>query len=232
MVHAKLIVGGTSQQRQKAVNKIVKESLGSNLADYHPDLMVIKGNNSIGIDQVRALKSKLALKPYQSLIKIALICQAEKLTVAAQNSFLKTLEEPPARSLIILETSNPNLLLPTVASRCQIIKLGSLPQIQSEKTEIESRQQLIARILKSGVGERLKLAAAYARNREQAIQFTQIQLLAWRQLMLKKPSVSFIKNLRASQKALEMLQANTNPILTISNLFLAYTPCVKKQNEV
>lgn len=232
MAHAKLIVGGTSQQRQKAVKKIVKESLGSNLAEFHPDLIVIKGDQSIGIDQIRELKSKLALKPYQSLVKIALIVQAEKLTLAAQNSFLKTLEEPPARSLIVLETANPNLLLPTIVSRCQIIKLGSLPQIQARPTQIKSHQQLITKILKSGVGERLKLATTYAQNREQAIEFVQIQLFAWRQLVLKKPSTSFIKNLKAAQKAQEMLQANTNPLLTITNLFLAYTPCVKKRNEV
>lgn len=232
MAHAKLIVGGTSQQRQKTINKIIRGLLGSKLADSHPDLLIIKGNNSIGIDQIRALKSKLALKPYQSLVKIALIYQAEKLTLTAQNSFLKTLEEPPARSLIILETANPNLLLPTIASRCQIIKLGSSPQVQSKKIEIESCQQLIAKTLKSGVGERLKLSAAYARSSEQTIQFVQILLLAWRQLMLKNPSAAFIKNLRATQKALEILQANTNPLLTLDNLFLTYTPCVKKQNEV
>lgn len=232
MAHAKLIVGGTNQQRRKIINKIVIESLGSNLAETHSDLIVIKGNHSIGIDQIRELKSKLALKPYQSLIKIALIVQAEKLTLAAQNSFLKVLEEPPARTLIILETANPNLLLPTIISRCQITKLGSLPQIQPQKAQIDLHQQLITKILKSGVGERLKLAAAYARNREKTIEFVQIQLFAWRQSILKKPTVPFVKNLKAAQKALEMLQANTNPLLTITNLFLAYTPCVKKQNEV
>ena len=232
MAHAKLIVGGTSQQRQKIVKKIVKESLGSNLAEFHPDLIVIKGDHSIGIDQIRELKSKLALKPYQSLVKIALIAQAEKLTLAAQNSFLKTLEEPPARSLIVLETANPNLLLPTIVSRCQIIKLGSLPQIQVRPTQIKSHQLLITKILRSGVGERVKLATTYAQNREQAIEFVQIQLFAWRQLVLKKPSTSFIKNLKAAQKAQELLQANTNPLLTLGNLFLAYTPCVKKRNEV
>lgn len=232
MVHAKLITGGIKEERQKAVNQIVKKALGLNRPGFHPDLMMIKGNSSIGIDQIRELKTKLALKPYQSLVKIALICQAEKLTLAAQNSFLKTLEEPPAKSLIILETANPNLLLTTITSRCQIIKLGSLPQVQPKKVEIKSHQQLILQILKSGVGERLKLAAVNAQNKEQAIEFAQIQLLAWRQLILKRPTVLNIRNLRNAQKAQEMLQANTNPLLTLSNLFLAYKPCTRKKNEV
>jgi len=229
MAHTQLIVGGTETKRLKLVNQIVKKTLGITFPAFHPDLIIVQGKNSISIDQTRELKAKLILKPYQSSIKLALVLQADKLTLAAQNSLLKTLEEPPAKSQIVLETANPSLLLPTIVSRCQIIKLDSLPSIQPDKTQMTNYQQLIMTLLKSGVGERLKLAAAYAQNREQTLESIQFLLLAWRQLIQKNPSQAFSRNIRLTQKALEMLKANTQPGLTLGNLFLNYSSCTEKK---
>jgi len=93
----------------------------------HPDAhLVVPSGDSIGIDQVRELQRELALKPYEAERKVAVIDDAETMTAAAQNSLLKTLEEPAGHTVILLVASNPNALLPTVRSRCQIVRFQPL----------------------------------------------------------------------------------------------------------
>lgn len=88
----------------------------------------LEGKNSIGIEQIRELKEWIALKPFSKKIKIILISEARKMTVEAQNSLLKILEEPPPQTLIILSTANHKGLLPTIQSRSLLIKdLSLLP---------------------------------------------------------------------------------------------------------
>lgn len=83
-----------------------------------PDNLYITGETSIGIDQVREIQHFLAKKPFQSEKNIVVILDAHLLTIPAQNAMLKTLEEPPGNSEIYLVTSQPDLLLPTILSRC------------------------------------------------------------------------------------------------------------------
>ena len=90
----------------------------------HPDVHWVESGRSkkISIDDIRLAQKEISLKPYEAKFKIFIILQAEDLTEEAQNSLLKTLEEPPAFSLIILTAANISGLLPTIISRCQIIK--------------------------------------------------------------------------------------------------------------
>lgn len=93
----------------------------------HPDLRVIdleEDSKVIKIDQVRELQHELAYKPYEGGRKIYIIDNADKMTPEAANSLLKTLEEPPAYAVLILLAEEINQLLPTVISRCQLIKLS------------------------------------------------------------------------------------------------------------
>lgn len=74
---------------------------------------------SIGVDDIRQqLVSDIQIKPYYSQYKIYIIDEAEKLTVQAQNTLLKTIEEPPEYGIIILLTTNADIFLQTVLSRC------------------------------------------------------------------------------------------------------------------
>jgi DNA polymerase III subunit delta' len=91
-------------------------------AGTHPDLMLLspaEGKQQIAIDQVRGACSDLALTSYRRGWKVAVVSPAHQLTVAAANCLLKTLEEPAANTAILLLTSRPSALLPTVRSRCQ-----------------------------------------------------------------------------------------------------------------
>ncbi len=95
----------------------------------HPDMMSVSPSGSkqvIGIDAIRNVEQFAQLKSFEAKYKVVLIDRPEKLTKEAGNSFLKTLEEPPANVIIILLTTFPDKILPTIVSRCQKIKFLSL----------------------------------------------------------------------------------------------------------
>ncbi len=89
----------------------------------HPDFMVINENGeSIKVEQIREITEKVIEKPIISSKKVYIINDCDKMTEAAQNCLLKTLEEPPEFVVIILISSNENLILNTIKSRCMSIK--------------------------------------------------------------------------------------------------------------
>lgn len=105
----------------------------------HPDVQFIAPDGrSLKIDQVRALEHDLALRPVEARFRVAVFDQFETATVEAQNALLKTLEEPPDYAILILVVADPELLLPTIVSRCQQIPLRPL-------TVAQVRDALIAR---------------------------------------------------------------------------------------
>jgi len=87
----------------------------------HPDTQIIEDKESINIEEIRMLQHNLSLNPYNSPYKIAILDNASAMTFEAQNAFLKTLEEPPGKTIIILINKEDAGLLPTIISRCQII---------------------------------------------------------------------------------------------------------------
>ncbi|MFX4262896.1 DNA polymerase III subunit delta' [Pelotomaculum propionicicum] len=88
----------------------------------HPDFSLVEpSGSSIKIEQVREIQRRAPYRPYQGGRKVFLIRQAEAMTAEAANCILKTLEEPPADTVFILVSARPQLLLPTILSRCQAI---------------------------------------------------------------------------------------------------------------
>ena len=95
----------------------------------HTDVRVIHPDGAkLKIEQMRFLKRQGSYKALESMYKIYIITEADKMTVEAANSILKTLEEPSGDSLFILLTSNYNSILPTIRSRCQLIRFSLVPQ--------------------------------------------------------------------------------------------------------
>ena len=86
----------------------------------HPDILIVEpgDNGSIKIDQVRDLIDRAAYRPFEGKHRAVIVDDADALVPAAQNALLKTLEEPPSRSVFMLVTARPDVLLPTVRSRC------------------------------------------------------------------------------------------------------------------
>lgn len=97
----------------------------------HPDIQWVRpeeGKTGIGVDQIRDLQSDIKVKPYQGPYKIYLLDQAHTLTEQSQNALLKTLEEPPRDALLFLLANSTSGLLPTLRSRCQLMRLAPLTQ--------------------------------------------------------------------------------------------------------
>ena len=119
----------------------------------HPDVFTLEPQKYsptareavIKIDAIRELQKKLMYLPYEGKIKIVIINDAENMNLQAANSFLKTLEEPPSKTLIILIASNPYQLLPTIVSRCQGIRFHPLP--------VEAVKKIVSKHLLIETGE-------------------------------------------------------------------------------
>lgn len=105
----------------------------------HPDFIFIeplkkeRGLGQIQIEQIREFSWRLNLKPIKADLIIGVINDAHLMTKEAQNCFLKTLEEPKTNALLILISHYPNLLLPTILSRCTEIKFYPLSRAEITK---------------------------------------------------------------------------------------------------
>lgn len=93
--------------------------------------VVFPGKNTfIGIDTIRELKQEARYKLYEGRKKVFIISEADKMRVEAANALLKLLEEPPDNLMLVLTTSNIHKILPTIKSRCQLIRFGQFTEEQ------------------------------------------------------------------------------------------------------
>jgi len=129
--HAVLISGAGERERialakQACALCCTKEESVQALTNC-PDYFSL-GPGSVGVDDVRALQAKLAAKSFSGKRAVALY-EAHQMTEQAQNALLKTLEEPPEHTMLLL-TGNEAGLLPTICSRCSNVRLGAMPTQQ------------------------------------------------------------------------------------------------------
>ena len=95
----------------------------------HPDLSIVQAETEGGtlkVDQVREVRRALSLKPYQSTYRVALFLRFQEASEGAANALLKTLEEAPQHVILILTADYPEQLLPTITSRCEVLRLRPL----------------------------------------------------------------------------------------------------------
>lgn len=110
-------------------------------AMQHADLTVIQAESEGGtlkVDQIRETRRTLNLKPYQAEYRVALFLRFQEANDNAANALLKTLEEAPSYALLILTADNPEQLLPTIVSRCEVLRLRPL-RVEEVQKELESR---------------------------------------------------------------------------------------------
>src|SRR4030043_1408378 len=232
MLASILITGGNAQKRQEKALLRATDFLGGK-TENNPDFFLIKEETSIKIDQIRELKGKISLKPFSAKTVVVVISEADKMTLPAQNSLLKILEEPPQSSRIILTAPGPKTLLPTIVSRCQIIHLSDETKIDQEILNFQF--SIFNSLLSAPPGQKILLAEKYSRDQEQALVFCQNQLLFLRELLHQKTynpksiyhqislnTAQIARMMSSLQKGLILLKSNVNPRLLIENLLLSY----------
>jgi hypothetical protein len=114
-MHALIIKGGSAEIR----NQKTAELLSVWKISPYDTIVLENTEKSIGIAEIRKTIPAVNRTPQYSPFTVVVIRNAETLTIEAQNALLKTLEEPPVHTRIIIEVSNPDKLLPTILSRCQ-----------------------------------------------------------------------------------------------------------------
>ncbi|MFH0863912.1 MAG: hypothetical protein V1858_02410 [Candidatus Gottesmanbacteria bacterium] len=221
-----LIIGGNLDKRKQTVQELIKTKY--QVSNF--DTVLIEGETSIGIEQIRTLEHQAALKPYNSPFKAIIIHPGELLTIEAQNALLKTLEEANDYTIIILTASHSDILLPTIVSRCQIIKLPTIPEITLDEKSISAHCSLLKAILKAGVGERLKIASQIGKSKEDIESWLNEQLFFWHHVLIKKVNISLkpsqiIKVIRDLEKTRMVIESNVNPRLALE-IFLLDLPRV------
>ncbi|MDH5600966.1 MAG: DNA polymerase III subunit delta' [Gammaproteobacteria bacterium] len=114
------------------------------MAESNPDLIMLspeEEGKAIKVDQVRGLIDKISLTSHGHSQRVIIISPADALNINASNSLLKTLEEPPANTILILVTATPSRLMATIRSRCQMIRFDlptteqSLSWLQAQNVE-------------------------------------------------------------------------------------------------
>ena len=146
----------------------------------HPDIIrVMHEKAAIGVDDIRVqLNQDIQVKPYSSRYKIYIVDEAEKMTEAAQNALLKTIEEPPEYAVIMLLTNNPNAFLQTILSRCVMLNIRTVDKNRIRKYLMEEcsipdyQAELAAAFSGGNPGKAVKYASSeeFVQRRDDVLQ--------------------------------------------------------------
>jgi len=169
----------------------------------HPNLFFVKSQKNIGIGQIREIKRFLALKNWQNGRRVVAIADGDNLTIPAQNALLKILEEPGQLTTIVIQTNNSQRLLPTIRSRCQLLRQAS------QKEDGRRWENFLVEITKSSPRKRLQLIGRAQLELPAPVLLDRL-LQASQQLLY-----------RASAAQMPLLQAQTKAIVTSRQMLAA-----------
>ncbi len=141
--HAYLLHGPPGVGKQQTALLFAGELLGDAhrvVERSHPDLYVLEPvGDQIRIDEVRALRHDLHMRPFEADRRVYLVVSAESMNQAAADALLKDLEEPPSYAVFLLVAGDPEQLAPTIRSRCQPVPFHRLSE-RAILAEIERRR--------------------------------------------------------------------------------------------
>ncbi|MGC9022596.1 MAG: DNA polymerase III subunit delta', partial [Dissulfurimicrobium sp.] len=147
----------------------------------HPDLSILKPDGAtIKVDQIRSLQQMISLAPLEAKRRVSILVNAHKMNNEAANALLKTLEEPPNKNHLFLTATSLERLVPTVVSRCQVLRCDAL------------RRNEIERIIKEIHPSCPEEAAVFISNMSQGSIMRAAYLLERRVLEIRNEIFSFI----------------------------------------
>lgn len=188
LTHAYLFSGPAGVGKAALAEYVMRKVLGDTARDTllaHPDVMVIgveEEKKDISIDQIKNLRSRISQKPVASPYTVVLITEVEKMSTAAVNALLKTLEEPKSNALFFLTTHAKSGVIDTILSRCQLISVSAVPTPDIEAALAAQGikdSYTIASIARGRPGHALELAEdkeLYAEHLDSAKDFCKLLL--------------------------------------------------------
>lgn len=192
----------------------------------HPDAgLVLPFRRNLRVDAIRALEREANFRPFEATARIFIIDDAEKMNDAASNALLKTLEEPPATSHIVLIASRADSLLPTIRSRCQTIRFAPVPFDDIEKHLIATERfstddaALAARVSGGSIGRALEIVPASFRTQRSLMLNVLRSALAGnkRELLAGSEEMADAKNKDEYEENLGILQGLIHDVWLLRN---------------
>lgn len=197
---AKIVVSSSLDLRSKHLLEILeKEGLTNN----HPDLLYLGDSEKLGVEAAKKIRQHLSLRPYSAKGRGVVLESAHNLTMDAQNALLKTLEEPPLEAVIILGVDKEDSLLPTVLSRCEVVRLEETER-QSGK-EIKKFDQDIEKLIGLSIPGRF----TFIEKLEEKEEFLG-ELIQYFREKLKKEPKKYLKISKLLLEAEEWKKSNVN----------------------
>lgn len=206
-----LFIGKNKLVIIKSLN-IFKEKLAISPADFY-----LIDSDNIKISQVRDLQRFLSLKPHSSNCKIVSIQNSEKLTLEAANALLKTLEEPPQKSIIFLLAENKERLLSTIVSRCYLINDNFMMK-NLTREELLNLENEFTKIRTMSIKEKFDYAEDLSQKDNAADILTQWLLFFRSDNNTFSKSINIVKEIQKTQKIIT--NTNAGKRLLLENLLL------------
>lgn len=211
---SQLIIHPEATVRQSKIAELLSNI---KLSKSHPDVLWLDENTKLGVDIAKQIQQFLSLKPYQGESQAVVIIAAENFTLDAQNALLKTLEEPPHHTTILLGVGTEDQLIPTIISRCQSL---NLKDTQAETPEVKFQAE-IETLIDLPIEKRFQ----FIEKLEAREEFLEALTFYFRKLLLNKPTdTDFLEDLIEAQK---WNSANVN-IRAILEYLMLKMPQVKQ----
>jgi len=188
------------------------EYLHQKINPNNPDIFIINQDTGWTIELIRQIRNFLSIKPFNHQNKIILIYDAHNLNIESQNALLKTLEEPGENNYLIITTSKPSKLIPTIISRCHRIKLKN-----SNFSNKTTKPLIITGDLKKDLFQ----SESISKDKTQVLPFLEEQLQIYQQLLITNPSQINSQIIAKIIKAIQMINANVDPRNALDYIFLA-----------
>lgn len=215
-MHAYIIEGGSQKERDLAVLDILTRCEVAS-SETHT---IFTGEGSIGIEVIQEQIHWLSLRPIASKSNAFVISRADHLTDQAQNALLKTLEEPPKHTIVLLELADSYRLLQTILSRCQIIRLMSQSATLPDKPFLDVLQEL------TGRSRGTCIEANSMHNKEEILNYLalleqHVSIVIMGEAVSRATYAIYVKIYLALLTTRSQLSLNANPKLAMDCFFLS-----------